>query len=301
MQTFHSNGKLLLTGEYLVLDGALALAIPTIYGQSLTIASSDSKEISWTSVDMNGETWYTGSFIVKDNTILAQDQDETSDILLNILRKARKLYPGFLDGQQGQRVTTTLNFPRSWGLGTSSTLINNIAQWAEINGFELLRESFGGSGYDIAAAQHDSPILYSNKTNKPIITPVRLPWKFMNNLFFIHLNRKQDSKEGIALYRKLTIEKDQIVSAISALTLKIAACEELSEFVALMEQHETIISGLLGIPKVKDKLFPDYPGLVKSLGAWGGDFVLASGTNSDMGYFTGKGYQTIIPFSEMLK
>ena len=32
-QTFYSNGKLLITGEYVVLDGAKALALPTKFGQ----------------------------------------------------------------------------------------------------------------------------------------------------------------------------------------------------------------------------------------------------------------------------
>ncbi|MEQ3661167.1 MAG: GHMP kinase, partial [Flavobacterium sp.] len=38
-QTYYSNGKLLLTGEYVVLDGAKALAVPTKFGQSLSIES----------------------------------------------------------------------------------------------------------------------------------------------------------------------------------------------------------------------------------------------------------------------
>ncbi len=37
MTTFRSNGKLLLTAEYLVLDGARAIALPTKLGQSLTV------------------------------------------------------------------------------------------------------------------------------------------------------------------------------------------------------------------------------------------------------------------------
>ncbi|MBT8261805.1 MAG: GHMP kinase [Bacteroidia bacterium] len=301
MQTFHSNGKLLLTGEYLVLDGALALAIPTVYGQSLSVSNSERIEVSWTSLDMDEHAWYKGVFSLKDNKIMSSSMDETSELLLKILRKARQLNPDFLDGEEGYSITTKLNFPRNWGLGTSSTLINNIAQWAEIDGFKLLSESFGGSGYDIAAAQHESPILYSNKADKPVSTPVRLPWKFTDRLYFIHLNIKQDSKEGIALYRKITVDKSKVLSAISALTLKIVACEELTEFTTLMEEHETIISQLLGLPKVKDKLFPDYPGLVKSLGAWGGDFILVSGDASKMKYFTDKGYPTIIPFTDMLK
>ena len=37
MNTYRANGKLLLTGEYLVLKGALALALPTKLGQTMTV------------------------------------------------------------------------------------------------------------------------------------------------------------------------------------------------------------------------------------------------------------------------
>ena len=39
MKEFHANGKLLLTGEYAVLDGAKAIGLPTKRGQSLQILS----------------------------------------------------------------------------------------------------------------------------------------------------------------------------------------------------------------------------------------------------------------------
>ncbi len=301
MQTFHSNGKLLLTGEYLVLDGALALAIPTCYGQSLTVSPTDIQGIQWTSFDFEGRIWYQGKFYINEDGIQCSNEDETSKTLLRILQDARKINKEFLRDSEGWKVTTTLNFPRNWGLGTSSTLINNIAQWAGIDGIELLRAGFGGSGYDIAAAQRNSPILYSNKAGEATVTPVRLTWSFVDRLYFVYLNKKQDSKKGIALYREMTGEKDHLISNISALTLKIIASESLTEFTTFMEAHESVISRLLGIPKVKDILFPDYTGLVKSLGAWGGDFVLVSGDATAMEYFADKGFKTIIPFSEMIK
>ena len=37
MSRFYSHGKFLLTGEYLVLKGALALALPLKLGQSMTV------------------------------------------------------------------------------------------------------------------------------------------------------------------------------------------------------------------------------------------------------------------------
>ena len=42
-QTFYSNGKLLLTGEYVVLDGAKALAVPTRFGQNLIVKKGNNR------------------------------------------------------------------------------------------------------------------------------------------------------------------------------------------------------------------------------------------------------------------
>jgi hypothetical protein len=39
--------------------------------------------------------------------------------------------------------------------------------------------------------------------------------------------------------------------------------------------------------------------MIKSLGAWGGDFVLATGDDKTISYFKSKGYNTVIPYSKM--
>jgi hypothetical protein len=295
MKRFRSNGKLLLTGEYLVLDGALALAIPTAYGQTLEVNSTDGNGINWKSFDSNGKCWFESSFHLGDNP-----GSTLKKTLIEILREAKKLNPGFLAESDGVSVKTTLDFPRDWGLGTSSTLVNNIAQWADVDPFKLLWNSFGGSGYDVAAASRDTPILYSVKDDLPKITPVRIDWPFLDALHFVHLNIKQDSKEGIAAYRKVNFDAS-VQARISKLSMEVLSCESLEEFISLMELHESIISNLLGIPRIKETLFYDYPGLVKSLGAWGGDFVLVSGTEAELHYFKERGYETCIPFKEMIK
>ena len=51
---------------------------------------------------------------------------------------------------------------------------------------------------------------------------------------------------------------------------------------------------------VKEVLFKDYSGVIKSLGAWGGDFVLVTGNENDYQYFLNKGFKTIIPFNKMI-
>ncbi|GHC47615.1 Mevalonate kinase [Ulvibacter litoralis] len=306
-KTFYSNGKLLITGEYLVLDGATALAIPSHYGQSLTVIPSESNVLSWKSIDYKGNTWFEGNFSLKKgflNVIPTLEAEssihiKTAETLLKILQQAKKMNPSFLENETGWNITTHLDFPRDWGLGTSSTLINNIAQWANVDAYKLLDTSFGGSGYDIAAAQHKQPLLYTKHPEGPSIVTCTLAWDFTASLFFVHLNQKQDSKEGIARYKKASANAKQL-EEISLISNNIIACKTLSEFESLLQQHEASISEIIQLPTIKQRLFSDYPNIIKSLGAWGGDFVLATGTASDQDYFRKKGYTTIIPFSEMI-
>jgi hypothetical protein len=51
---------------------------------------------------------------------------------------------------------------------------------------------------------------------------------------------------------------------------------------------------------IQQRLFSDFPGVVKSLGAWGGDFVLATGKTDAQDYFRTKGYDVIVPYRDMV-
>lgn len=302
-QVYHSNGKLLLTGEYVVLDGAMALAIPTCYGQSMEVTSIDELKIYWKSIDHNGNVWFKEEFyIAKDGITLVEKSDhQNSNRLLQILNTVIKLNSDLLSKDHGFQIVTTLDFPNDWGLGTSSTLINNISQWAKIDPFSLLNRTFGGSGYDVAAAQLDVPFLYSISNNKPIIKEIHLTWGFCDQLFFIYLNKKQDSRDGIKKYRSQKKQFDHIISEINKITFKMAEHITLEDFKVLINDHELLISKLIDQPSIKDLLFSDYSGAIKSLGAWGGDFVLVTGNEQDLDYFRRKGFKTIIPFNKMIK
>lgn len=297
-QTFYSHGKLLLTGEYLVLDGATALAIPTKKGQSLHIAENDEPVLQWNSKDEQGNTWFHAKFNQHLKTMETSNA-EMAKTLVTILQEAKRLNSNFLTLEKGCLITTTLEFPRNWGLGSSSTLINNIAQWAQVDAYTLLENSFGGSGYDVAAAQAQGPIFYTKQKTTPRIKQVALSWDFQEALFFVYLNKKQDSKLGIAHY-KAQIVSDQELQRVTDITKKLLLCYSLQDFERLMEHHEQLISNILQLPTVKERLFSDYTGVVKSLGAWGGDFVLATGGERQQNYFRNKGYQTIVPFTEMM-
>ncbi|WP_223843695.1 hypothetical protein [Blattabacterium cuenoti] len=61
-----------------------------------------------------------------------------------------------------------------------------------------------------------------------------------------------------------------------------------------------IISNALNIPTIQEIYFPDYLGIVKSLGAWGGDFVLISYRKGMKNYFNNKGFYTIFSFNEII-
>ena len=306
MTSFYSNGKLLLTGEYVVLDGAIALALPTTYGQSLNIECINDSKLTWKSLDEQNNVWFEDSFSF--DTIFADytnSHNGISNKLVQILSAAKQLNPEFLNDRKGYKVTTKLDFPKNWGLGSSSTLINNIANWANINPYELLELTFGGSGYDIACAQYDNAVTYqlnSNEilNNKRIVNEVLFNPEFKNHLYFVHLNKKQDSREGIALYKKNTSNLEKEIKEISTITQDMITCVSLDKFEYLISRHEDIISKIIGIEPIKNRLFNDFNGSIKSLGAWGGDFILVSSKTDPTLYFRDKGYTTLIRYSEMI-
>ncbi len=300
MQSFYSRGKLLLTGEYVVLDGALSLAVPSKLGQNLTVQPTDYSKLIWNSINKDGKIWFENSFSPNKGKITADKKNEMSMRLANILNAAKTLNKDFLKSNIGFSVTTTLEFSRSWGLGTSSTLINNIALWANVDAYKLLEMTFGGSGYDIACAQNNSALTYQLKGNDKQINLVDFNPEFKQELFFIHLNKKQDSREGISTYNLQKKEITNSISEISNITSKVLNCNSLKGFETLITEHEAIISDIIKIKPVKETLFKDYNGAIKSLGAWGGDFILATGTLKEMNYFKKKGYNTILSFNDIL-
>lgn len=305
MKTFKSNGKLLLTAEYVVLDGAKALAIPTKYGQSLTVEANTTKKIVWKSYNELDEVWFEDEFLMNDTSarlkLKAKNYTDISKRLIQILRAAYDLNSGFLNSKQGYTITTRQDFNRLWGLGTSSTLINNIANWAQIDAYKLLEKTFRGSGYDIACAQNDTPITYLLKfRQKPKIEAIEFNPNFKSQLYFVFLNQKQNSREGIATYKKKGRIDEEIKKRINTITELMITCESLSEFENLVTTHETIISELIEQKPIKARLFKDFNGTVKSLGAWGGDFVLVTSETDPTDYFSSKGFDTIIPYSKMI-
>lgn len=307
---FHSNGKLLITGEYAVLDGALALAVPTRFGQTMEVNPREDARIVWKSLDMENRVWFETEFKINEikNTgagnleELENEQDRISKKLFQILQQAHLLNPEIFSENHGFAITSKLEFPREWGLGSSSTLINNVAQFFRVDAYTLLKNTFGGSGYDIAVAQNDHPLTYEVTQTKRSVLSVDFNPDFIDQLFFVYLNRKQNSRDSIEHYKQQPQEfLQETITKIAALTQSFIYCQTIEEFKLLMTIHETLISKLINTPKIKSELFPDFPGAIKSLGGWGGDFILATGGQAEKAYFKEKGYQTLLSYAEMVK
>lgn len=307
MTTYHSPGKLLLTGEYVVLDGAMALALPTRHGQTLTVQDISSPHVKWKSLDQKGNLWFQHDFsfseIISSNPQYISKEPGVLQNVHRLLHRSSQLnLELFRNKDQGYQVTTQVDFPLDWGLGSSSTLIANISKWLKVDPYELLEFTFGGSGYDVAVAMEEKPLTYQLSKNGRSIFSTPFDPPFKDQLFFVHLNKKQNSRSSIVHYE--THKSKSIVSTIqkiSSITQQILTCNDLKEFNLLIEIHENLISRHINLPKAKTLLFPDFAGSVKSLGGWGGDFILATGGNSAQEYFKGKGYQTVLPYSEIIQ
>lgn len=303
LNQFFAHGKLLLTGEYFVMIGAKALALPLRFGQTLTVYKTSSKGILLWNALQHNKVWFSCSFQLSDLTLLGATDDQVASRLQLILKAAKKLNTSFLNTSQGYKITTNLNFNREWGLGSSSTLLANIAQWAEVNVYTLHWSVSDGSAYDIACSREKQPLIYTVEDKKPFVRTLSYNPSFSDHIYFVYLGKKQDTAMSI---KRFDCDKEKYASEIvriSEITDSLVNASSLAEVSRLIEEHESIVSRVLCIPTVKESLLSDFPGAVKSLGAWGGDFVMAV---SDIpkpqlyAYFRKKGLNTVYSYAEML-
>jgi len=316
---YHSNGKFLLTGEYLVLKGALALALPLKLGQSLEVEQleTNNEQIQWKAWRPEGR-WFSVTLNRENLVNFSTDDPDKAMRLCQILQAVKQLNPKAFEGND-IKFTTRLDFDPNWGLGSSSTLIANLARWAKVNPYELLKLTFGGSGYDITCATADGPIYYqlagldcfvprndakrqSEPTPKVDLVDFNPP--FAEHLFFVYQGQKQSSSKEIKAFlgKANPTDLQNDIEAVSEISRALPKCESLDEFAMLLQCHERIIARCIGQEPVQ-KRFPDFEGVLKSLGAWGGDFILAATgwpENQVRDYFKGKGLEVVFGYKEIV-
>lgn len=293
----------MLTGEYFVLDGALSLAFPTQKGQRMVVRNTKSSDLMWKSYDVENELWFSASISLYDFSAVKTNNEEVAKQLGKLLKSAVRLNSEFLNNWNSFKIETFLEFPNNWGLGSSSTLTYLVAEWADVNPFILHFKTFDGSGYDVACAGATGPLTYVLRDDSLHYEEIDWSPSFTKNMHFVHLNEKQSSNEAIDFYNKNVKRKKTIAKEITKITEDIIKCTDLQEFQDLLVKHEKIVGEALGRPTIQQERFDDFNGVVKSLGAWGGDFALAvSDQSSDKinNYFSSKGYETILSYDEMI-
>ena len=288
----------MLTSEYVAVDGALVLAVPTKLGQDLRYSEIENNDslIFWRACHQK-KLWLKAVIDYKNWKIVGTNNLQASMFVLKIFKNIKELSQTKFQNNCTYKFSTDLEFPENYGLGSSSTLMNNLAEWAEIDPFLLNEKSLGGSGYDVAVAKEKSAILYKNHPR--FVEKIDYQPIFKDELIFIHLNLKQDSREGIAHYKSKP-RSENLIKEYSELTKKIVAAENIELFSELMQVHEQKLSDFLTIPTVKEKYFENCPVFIKSLGAWGGDFVLSRKFEDYKTYFSEKGFHKMFDWKNLI-
>lgn len=290
----------MLTSEYVALDGALVLAVPTKTGQEFFFEEYDDgnstvfweayhQDRLWLSAEINYTTW----------NIITAKIPKAAEFIVNVLRKIQQLSSQKFQNRISYKLKTNLQFPANFGLGSSSTLMNNLAEWSGTDPYQLNELCLGGSGYDIAVAHEKSAVLFSNNEGNKSIQKVEYKPPFSDQIIFIHLNKKQNSRAGISLYKSRQ-KSPELISEFSDITQQIFETKSLATFSELLTLHEEKLSQYLDLITVKEKYFTDCPVFVKSLGAWGGDFIMSRKFEGFREYFREKWFSNILEWDELI-
>ena len=286
------------------------MALPLKLGQTLSVETCHGASLQWDAYKTDSP-WFSVTLNPKTLEIVDCNDQAKAEKLSQILKAVKQLNPKAFESN-GLKFTTHLDFDPNWGLGSSSTLIANLARWANVNPYELLKLTFGGSGYDIACATAEGPIYYQVKAEVP--EPVEGPTPkvenvdfnppFAEHLFFIYQGQKQSSSKEITVFlakaNPIDLQKD--IEAVTEISCAVPKCQSMDEFSMLMQCHERIVSRCIGQEPVQ-KHFPDFEGVLKSLGAWGGDFILAATVwdkSQVEAYFKKKGLEVVFGYKEIV-
>jgi mevalonate kinase len=303
---YYSNGKLLISGEYFVLTGATAFAIPVKFGQLLEAIPSNQNKIIWNTYAPDHENkkklFFTAYFEAGSFETIKSSNAERAGYIKQLLNTASMLSGKGHLLDEGVEVNCHVTFNMEWGLGSSSTLISNVAQWFDIDPFALAGWISGGSGYDIACATSELPILYQTGNNKPIVKKIRFNPYFTENIYFIYSGKKEGTARNLFMYIEKVSQASSAIDKISNISEKLAYTQSLKEFIQLCEEHNNITANVIDKNNSVLLLNKEFEGVVKPLGAWGGDFFMAVSEKDGeyvKRFFNARGYDTLIPYKDM--
>jgi mevalonate kinase len=281
VKSYFSHGKVLLAGEYAVLSGVEALALPVRAGQWQHVWEMPAKGVSklvWQSKEADGSVWFECRVDTDIMHISETNNQAYADTLLRLLMHIKD-QKAELFLHKNIRIETECEFERSFGLGSSSTLVCNLAKWSDVDAQELQQRVFGGSGYDVAVGNLGRPLVYWLENNESNWSAWQLPADFTHNWYLAFPGEKQNSRESLSSV-KTQLEK---MSSDIALLQQMNACiqaiktpRSLPMLEAMLEMWQALLSQRLDLPRPYEMLgvSPVKGGLCKYLGAWGGDVLL---------------------------
>lgn len=269
--TSYAPGKLMITGEYLVLKGAKALAVPLKLGQHLTIKHKGVGLVEW-ETHYQGKKIFEASFCPDTLSIQSETNIRNAQYISLVLSGLKTLKPDFFPSK-GMSFLSELEFPLEWGLGNSSALIVNLAKLAGVHPIQLHQQTSIGSGYDVACAFESKPILYGLNP-EPHWDAVSFSPSFADELYLVYLGNKQDSNKSVKdFFLKCEVSQEQLFQSDS-MTQQALKSPTSAAFVDVLQQITQLTSSVLGIDNPLPERFPHLDGFAKPLGAWGGDFAL---------------------------
>lgn len=309
LKKYWSPGKLLLSNEYAILKDVPGIAFPTKLGQSLLFNETENKrKIQYRAIDHNNKLWFSCDLDFNNGFTSTTDGSDQLDLVLKIFNFLYKENPFIFKKLEscGFYISTQLDFPNYYGLGSSSTFIQNICDVFKADSFNVLQQCFGGSGYDIAIAKEKRAGVFVRSIQYLSDIPTTLQKFFQeqhHNLFFVYLGKKQSSSRSINDLSDRINQMDK--QKYEDLHVFLSSVSTMNQFNDWIVNHEKTLASDLGLTPLVDK-FTDISkinGNIKSLGAWGGDFALLSSEyplNEVKKYFENYQLNEVFRFQEMI-
>ena len=273
----------MLCGEYAVTIGVEALAVPVSVGQWMHVWEFDSPgeqhRILWEAKDRDGATWLNESFALPLVEVGDGERDERK-IIHQLLAMA--LENTWKTGKS-YRIETQLEFDRSSGLGSSSTMVSNFSRFARLDAQAVQQQLFGGSGYDVAVAEVGKGLVFWKDGENNHWGPWTISSSLTQDWTVVFLGKKQNSRNSLAdvKARLQEIQNDDfMLHQLQQVAGAVKMAQQVSMVEAGLEMWQALLSMSLGLetPYQHFGIQPVKGGLCKWLGAWGGDMLLVNQT-----------------------
>src|SRR5690606_41565486 len=105
---------------------------------------------------------------------------------------------------------------------------------------------------------HNYAKFHHVENEKHIVETVRFRPNFTQNLYFVYLNKKQNSRTAIANYKSKKLHISETVQHINHITREILQSKTLTGFCHLLEKQEANMIVMLEIHTANQQSFQDF-------------------------------------------